>query len=299
MNVIARTERSQINRRRETAWSIRLLRSGAQGLRYIVVVMIGFVMLFPLYWMFITALRPLSEVYIYPPMWIPSAINLGNIPKAWTAPDANFNLFLFNTVLITILSVIGNLVSSAMVAFGFARLRSRYRDVLFMLVLATMMIPGQVTLIPTYALFTAVGWVNTFAPLIVPQFFGAAFYIFLLRQFIMTIPVELDDAAKIDGCTPLGIFFRMIVPLCKPAFAAVAIFSFQSHWNDFMGPLIYLSDPKLFTVALGIRLFVQKYTTDYQGMMVVSSLMILPMIVVFFLAQKHFIQGIALTGIKG
>lgn len=267
------------------------------ALRYVLITAGAVILLFPLYWLVITALRPADEVYIYPPQWLPSAIYFSNITDAWT--KLPFNVFLRNSVLVTTVALVGNVISSSIIAFGFARLRSRFRDPLFVLVLSMMMVPSHVTLIPTYALFSMIGWVNTLLPLIVPQFFGTPFYIFLLRQFFMTIPYEIDDAAKIDGCTPLGIFWRMILPLSFPALAAVTIFSFQSHWNDFLGPLIYLSEPRLFTMALGVRLFVFQHYTDYQGMMAVSALMMLPIMVVFFFAQKQFIQGVTLTGIKG
>ncbi|HEV8636881.1 MAG TPA: carbohydrate ABC transporter permease [Chloroflexota bacterium] len=266
-------------------------------LRHLVIGLGALVLMFPLYWMVLTALRPAEEAYVYPPQWIPSALYPEQFLTAWT--KLPFDVFLRNSVVITVLSLIGNVASSSIVAFGFARLRSRWRDPLFVVVLSMMMVPSHVTLIPTYALFAQLGWVNTLLPLIVPSFFGTPFYIFLLRQFFMTIPHEIDDAAKIDGCSPLDIFWRMIVPLSFPAMAAVAIFSFQTHWNDFLHPLIYLAEPRLFTMALGVRLFVFQHYTDYQGMMAVSALMTLPIMAVFLVAQKHFIRGVTLTGLKG
>lgn len=271
--------------------------SAALVVRYLLISLGALVLIFPLYWLLVTALRPADEVYLFPPQWLPSSIHPENLLRAWTS--LSFETFLWNSVIVTGLGVIGNVVSSSMVAFAFARLRSRFREPLFILVLCTMMVPYHVTLIPTYALFAKLGWVNTLLPLIVPHFFGWPFFIFLLRQFFMTIPFEIDDAAKIDGCSPAGIFVRIILPLSMPALAAVTIFSFQMHWNDFLGPLIYLSERRLFTMALGVRLFAFQHYTDYQGMMAVSGLMMLPILIVFFLAQKHFIQGVTLTGLKG
>jgi ABC-type glycerol-3-phosphate transport system permease component len=272
---------------------------GVTALRHTVISVGALILMFPLYWMVLTAIRPPAESYQFPPRWTPNlaTIDFGNFVTAWT--KLPFDVFLTNSLMITLASLVGNLASSSLVAFGFARLRARGRDQLFVLVLSMMMVPQHVTLIPQYVLFSNLGWVNTFAPLIVPAFFGTPFYIFLLRQFFMTIPHELDDAAKIDGCSPLGIFWRIILPLSFPAMAAVAIFSFQAHWNDFLGPLIYLAEPRLFTMALGVRLFVFQYYVDFQGMMAVATLMTLPIMAIFVIAQKQFIQGVTLTGIKG
>jgi ABC-type glycerol-3-phosphate transport system permease component len=272
-------------------------RASLVWLRHLVIAFGAVVLMFPLYWMVLTAIRPADEAYVYPPQLVPGALYPGQFVDAWT--KLPFDVFLLNSVIVTGLNLVGNLASSSIVAFGFARLRSRWRDPLFVVVLSMMMVPQHVTLIPTYALFAQLGWVNTFLPLVVPGFLGVPFYIFLLRQFFMTIPYEIDDAAKIDGCSPLGIFWRMILPLSFPALAAVAIFSFQSHWNDFLLPLIYLAEPRLFTMALGVRLFVFQHYVDYQGMMAVATLMTLPIMAVFLVAQKRFIQGVTLTGLKG
>ncbi len=196
--------------------------------------------------------------------------------------------------------MVGTLLSSSIVAYGFARLRARGRDVLFMILLSTMMIPPQVTMIPVFALFKLLNWTDTFKPLIIPNFFGGAFFIFLLRQFYMTIPIELDDAAKIDGCSYLGIFSRIILPLTKPALATVAIFSFMWSWNDFMDPLIYLNSRDKLTLTLALNRFTGMYGMTAWNLLMAASLVVaLPCFVLFFFAQRYFIQGIVVTGLKG
>jgi len=196
--------------------------------------------------------------------------------------------------------MVGTLLSSSIVAYGFARLRARGRDVLFMILLSTMMIPPQVTMIPVFALFKLLNWTDTFKPLIIPNFFGGAFFIFLLRQFYMTIPIELDDAAKIDGCSYLSIFSRIILPLTKPALATVAIFSFMWSWNDFMDPLIYLNSRDKLTLTLALNRFTGMYGMTAWNLLMAASLVVaLPCFVLFFFAQRYFIQGIVVTGLKG
>jgi ABC-type glycerol-3-phosphate transport system permease component len=191
------------------------------------------------------------------------------------------------------------MLSCTLVAFAFARLQYPSRDFWFVVLLSTMMLPTHVTIIPHFVLFRILGWLNTFKPLIVPAFFGSAFYIFLLRQFFLTIPQELDDAATVDGCGIFRIYWQIILPLAKPALATVAVFSFISHWNDFLGPLIYLTSPEKMTIAVGLRLFRSQYSTEMHLLMAASTVAVLPILVIFFVAQKYFIQGIALTGLKG
>jgi ABC-type glycerol-3-phosphate transport system permease component len=185
------------------------------------------------------------------------------------------------------------------VAYGFARLRFPGRDTLFILVLATMMIPFQVTLIPQFLIFAYIHWINSFKPLIIPSFFGAAFNIFLIRQFIMSIPHDLDDAAQIDGCGYFRIYWQIILPLCRPALATVAIFSFMYHWNDFLGPLIYLDSADKRTLSLGLSMFSGYYSVDWNYMMAVSLLVLLPCLLIFFFTQKYFIRGVVISGLKG
>ena len=264
---------------------------------YVVVIAGSFVFSLPFLWMVRTSIMPPWQVNIFPPQWIPAELHWAN----WKRPFEVLSLTLYfkNTMIITFLSILGTLVSNLPVAYGFARLRFRGRDILFMVVLSTMMLPGQVTMIPRYVLFSRLGWINTFNPLVVPEFFGSAFTIFLLRQFFMTIPLELDDAARIDGCGIFGIFLRIILPLSAPALGIVAIMTFTGSWNNFMGPLLYLWDQKMFPIALGLRLFQSRFSVEMEALMAATIIALIPVLVVFFFAQKYFIQGIVITGVKG
>jgi len=254
----------------------------------------------PLIWMFATSLRPESEVYSYPPKILPDYFLWRNYPRAWTS-ILPFTRFLINTLTITIGNVLGNLVSCSLAAFAFARLKARGRSLLFGLLLATMMLPYEVTMIPQFILFVRYfNWGNTYKPLMIPAWFGWPFGIFLLRQFMMTIPEELDDAARIDGASTYRIFLQIVMPLVKPALATIAIFAFVGNWNNFLAPLIYLSDMNKNTMALGLRLFRDQYATYNQHyVMAISVINVAPILILFFFAQKLFIQGVTLTGIKG
>ncbi len=211
----------------------------------------------------------------------------------------DFWRYLKNTVSIVLLSIFGTLFSCSLVAYGFARLSFPGRDVLFGILLATMMLPAQVTMVPQFLVFRGLGLYNTLAPLWMPSFLGSAFFIFMLRQFMKTIPKDIEDAAKIDGCGYFGIYWRIMLPLIKPALAAVAIFTFMGAWNNFMGPLIYLNDERLYPLSLGIYQFRMEHGSEYSMMMAASTLMMLPVLTVFFFAQRYFIQGVTLTGVKG
>lgn len=264
-----------------------------------IVLLIGMVpMLFPFLWMLSTALKSLDQIYAYPPVWVPQPLRWGNFPEALTTLP--FPLFLRNTLLIAVGVITGEIISNTLVAYGFARLRFPGRDILFIMVIATTMIPWMVTLVPVFLLFHRLGWVNTFLPLIVPAYFGSPFYIFLLRQFFRTIPPELSDAAKIDGCNELVIFTRIILPLSGPVLAAVVIFAFQGVWNDFMRPLIFLNDMNLKTLALGLHDFkaLEGMGTKWNLLMAASTLMVLPVVLLFASSQRYFIQGVTMSGIK-
>jgi multiple sugar transport system permease protein len=196
--------------------------------------------------------------------------------------------------------MVGQTLTATLVAYGFARFRFPFKNFFFMLVLSTLMVPWEVTIVPSFLLFKLLGWLDTLAPLIVPHWFGGGpFFIFLLRQFFLTLPRDLDDAARIDGCTTWGILYRILLPLSKPALAAVAIFAFIRNWNNFLYPLIYLNDMEKYTLQLGLNMYRGQYYTEFHLMMAVALLVLVPVIVVFFVAQKYFIQGIALTGLKG
>ncbi|MBK8797044.1 MAG: carbohydrate ABC transporter permease [Anaerolineales bacterium] len=261
------------------------------------VLLFGVVFMFiPLVWTLSTSLKSPGEVYIFPPTWIPKEILWSNYYRAVTAIP--FFLYLWNTVLITALSIVGKVASITLVAFAFARLRWWGRDFMFLVMLATMMLPPHITLIPQFIMFKWWGWLDTFLPLIVPAFFGGPYLTFLVRQYLLAIPRELDDAARIDGCSDFGLYWRIIMPLAKPAVLIVVIFVFNGAWNEFLLPLIYLHNPDLFTLALGLRMFQGEASTSWNLLMAASLLSMLPVVILFFTTQRYFIQGIVFTGVK-
>lgn len=251
----------------------------------------------PFIWMVSSSLKPQAQLVAFPPIWIPDPILWQNYPKALTALP--FARFIANTLIIAVGATLGTLVSSSMGAYAFARLRWRFRDTVFFLLLLTIMLPGQITMIPRFVLFSKLGWVNTYLPLIVPAWFANPFFVFLIRQFFMGLPPELDDAARIDGAGVFGIYWRIMLPLSKPVLATVALFSVQHHWNAFIGPLIYLHDLEKFTAAIGLRYFVTDTQVYYSLQMAASAAFTIPIIVLFFVGQRYFIQGIVFTGVKG
>jgi len=224
-------------------------------------------------------------------------VKWSNYPEALTyIPFLRYTL---NTLIICALTVLGAVFSNSLVAYSFGRIRWPGRDILFVVLLSTMMIPAQVTMIPVFTIFKSLGWVNTIKPLVVPAFLGNAFFIFMLRQFYRSIPQELSEAAKLDGCSELDTYWRVILPLAKPALAMVALFTFIGAWNDFMGALIYLNDDLKYTLSLGLQQFVSQHGPEWSLLMAASTVMTLPIVALFFLTQKTFIEGITLTGIKG
>jgi len=267
-----------------------------QIISHIVLASLGVVFVLPLFWMISTSLKPPRQIFTFPPVWIPHPLMWSTYLEALNFVP--FFLYLKNTLTICISTVIGVLLSCSLVAYGFSRVQWPERNIVFIILLATMMIPYQVTLIPMYIVFNKLGWINTFKPLIVPFFFGTPFYIFLLRQFFMTIPMELSDAAKIDGCSEFRIYWQVILPLTIPALAVVALFQFIGVWNDFLGPLIYLRDQSKFTLSLGLQQFQSGYHTEWAMLMAAATMVTMPIIVLFFFTQKTFLQGISLTGIK-
>lgn len=255
----------------------------------------------PFYWMVISSLKELNEVFEWPVVWFPKRLLWRNYIEAWEI--APFDRYYRNTIYMTAMRLIGTLLSCTAVAYAFARLRTPLKGALFTCLLSTLMLPHQVTLIPTFVIWYKLGALDTYWPLILPSFFGSAYHIFLLRQFFLTIPGQLGEAAKIDGASEWGILWRIYLPLSKPALAVVAIFTFQWSWGDFFSPLIYLTDVKKMPISYGIFLF--RGEAQYGGIaywhyiMAMSVIMILPPIILFFTAQKFFIQGIVMTGIKG
>jgi len=271
-----------------------------------VLIMLCLPFIMPLVWMVSTSLKSDSQIYVKEgeaavafsvKNLVPSPVKWSNYPAALkTVP---FAVYLRNTLFLCALTVIGAVASSAIVAYGFARMRFAGRDALFYVMLATMALPAAVTMVPTFALFRWLGWYGTFLPMIVPSFCGSAFYIFLLRQFFGTIPEELSEAARIDGASEWRIFVRVMLPLAKPALATCALFQFLGTWNDFFGPLIYINDPSKYTLAYGLQQFLSNYGSMWAQLMAGACIFTIPIIVLFFFAQKTFIQGIATTGTKG
>jgi multiple sugar transport system permease protein len=268
-----------------------------QSIAYVLCTALALVFVFPLYWMVATALKTDAEIFLFPPTWFPHTPQWQNFLASTTYIP--FWLYIRNTLIVSGLTIIGTVVSCALIAYGFARVRWPGRDIVFLGYLSTIMLPAQVTMIPLYIIFRDLGWIGTYLPLVIPAFFGNALYVFLLRQFFMTIPNELSDAARIDGASELGIFGRIMVPLLKPALATVALFTFVATYRDFLGPLIYLTDQQQWTISLGLKMFQNMYGAQWQLMMAASALTMIPTVVLFFLTQRTFIEGIALTGIKG
>ncbi len=276
-----------------------LLRRGLwQVIIYVILSALALIMALPFFWMLSTAMKQPGTAYAYPPQLIPYSLTLSNFEAVFRLIP--FTMFLRNSIVVTGLALTGEVLSASFVAYGFSRFRFPGRNMLFVLVLATMMIPYPVTIIPAFILFKALGWVNTFLPLVVPAFLGPPFSVFLFRQFFLTINRELFDAAKIDGATEFRIYWQIVLPLSRPALATVAVFSFVFNWNDFMGPLVYLSDQEAYTLALGINFLraARGQSTDIVIQMAGTTLFLLPCVVFFFLAQRYFVRGIVTTGLR-
>ncbi|OUC04889.1 hypothetical protein RY27_30625 [Litorilinea aerophila] len=270
------------------------------GFLYLLLIVIALISLVPLWWMVSTSLKTKPEVYIFPPLLWPKVAQWHNYLDAWYYPNMKFTRWTLNTLFITVTVLAGVLTTSSLCAYGFARIRFPGRNFWFILTLSSVMLPPQVTLIPLYILFYRIGWLDTFLPLTVPAWFGGgAINIFLIRQFFLGIPIELEDAARIDGANRLQIWWYIFLPLSLPALTTVAIFTFQRTWDDFYGPLIYLSSADNYTLALGMNLFRGNYTEETHYMMAIAFLMTIPMILLFFFAQRYYIRGVVLSGMKG
>ena len=267
------------------------------SLAYLFITLGALTMVIPFLWMISTALKEPGQIFSMPPVLIPKPIVRTNFVRAWSSLP--FGLFSMNSFKVSILGTVGTLVSCSWAAYAFARLRFPFKNVLFTLILATMMIPGQITMIPVFVIMKYLGWYDTHFPLWVPHFFGSAFGTFLLRQFFMALPAELDDAAKIDGCNPLQIYYKIFLPLSKPALATLGVLTFLSSWNSLLGPVIYLKTIEKFTLMIGLAFFQGQYYTDYSLLMSGSLISLIPIVLLYIVAQKYFVQGIALTGIKG
>lgn len=291
--------RSVVSVRTRRQWDILVWRYLGRALTYSVILFVGAFVTIPFAWMLSASLKDESQIFASPPIWIPSPVHWQNYPEAlWLLP---FHLFLKNTSVVTAATMVGDILTCSLVAYGFARLRFPGRNVVFMMVLATILLPVYVVIIPRFILFKELGWTNTLLPLIVPSMFGgSAFFIFLFRQFFLTIPFELEDAARIDGAGTFTCYSRIILPMSKPVLGAVAIFSFVFHWNDFFGPLIFLNTMENYTLALGLNMLrVSQGGMRWNYLMAVSCALLLPCLLLFFFFQRIFIQGVVFTGVKG
>lgn len=276
--------------------SIKIIRRIQVVLTYTVLLLGAFVLMVPFFWMITTSLKTLDEVQTWPVIWIPGHWMFSNyIDVFYQIPFARF---LSNSVILSVGGIIGSLVSSSIAGFGFARLRFPGRNILFFTMLTTLMLPAWVVIVPHFIMFSAVGWLDTFLPIIVPSFFGNAFYIFLFRQYFMGVPRELEDAARIDGCNTFQIFTQIFLPMSKPIVATVAIFAFFYYWNDLLYPLVYLRSQSNFPVSLGMRMFQSAHAiVDYPRLMATAMMTLLPCIILFFSFQRLYIQGVVMTGV--
>jgi ABC-type glycerol-3-phosphate transport system permease component len=288
---------SHVSAKSESVGALRLRRFARTAVLYLLLIVGAVVMLVPLVWLLSSSLKDEGKIFLYPPQWIPDPWRWENYDRVFERVP--FWRFYRNSVFVTAMTTVGQVVSASIVAFGFARLRFPGRDVLFIVLLATVMIPYHVTLIPTFVLYRELGWLDTYLPLIVPTWLGGSpFYIFLLRQFYLRLSLELDDAARVDGAGPWRIYKDVVLPQSKPALGVVAVFAFLTHWNDFFGPLIYLSTTEKFTLPLGINYFRGVEQTQWHLLMAASVMTAIPCVVLYFVAQRYFIQGIVFTGIK-
>ena len=273
-------------------------RGGARNVvAHILLIALSIAFVFPFIWMLATSLKTMANAASLNLSIIPDPVVWENYIEIFTT--ATFGRYIANTVFLSILAMVGQVFSSSVVAYSLSHIRWWGRRIIFMIVIATMLIPYQVTMVPVYIIFRNLGMLGSYWPLIIPNFTAGAFYVFLMRQFFMTIPNSLVDASKIDGASHFTIYSKIMVPLTKPALTTIAVFSFINCWSDFIGPLIYISDTKMYTISLGLQSFIGKYSIKWNLIMAASAVTVVPMIVLFFVAQKQFIEGITTTGIKG
>jgi len=300
---IAAPRQTLRNQEIRTRWLI------GRGLIYAALVAMSIVYFLPMWWMVITSVKTLKETFSFPPTFFPRTFSMEGYAHAWEYMD--WPQHFLNTMTIVVGTLVGILLTSTLCAYGFARLRFPGRNTVFVIMLASMMLPSQVTIIPTYILFRELRWLDSFKPLIVPAWFGGgAFNIFLIRQFFTSVPIDLEDAARIDGSSRLGIWWRIMLPLSKPALTAVTVFVIQGQWNDFFGPLIYLNSKSKLTLALALNTFqtiagsaaanvAYQDISLYTALMAAATVVTMPMVILFISAQRYFVQGIQMTGIKG
>jgi ABC-type glycerol-3-phosphate transport system permease component len=304
--VIVDADKKQSGKRPDRVWNT---------LNIIALVVMALVMLLPFVWLVSSSLKGQVEIFQYPPQWIPNPFHWDNYPNALTAKP--FDLYLLNTLKIVFLNVIAVVFSSSLCAYGFARIKFWGRDFWFSIVMATLFLPYAILIVPQFIIFSKLpvpqidfpllgittqsrNWIDTFLPLTIPYFFGGgAFNIFLLRQFFRTVPEELADAARIDGCTEFGIYWRIMMPLARPALITVGIFTFLNAWNDLLGPVIYLRSPNNFTVAVGLASFRSLQSSRWDLQLAAATALIIPVLILFFFAQRYFIKGVVMSGLKG
>ncbi len=296
MKIDAQSLSIQQQLRRSTARR-RALRLAGRAVVYALMTILALLFMLPIFWMASTSLKLPQEIFAWPPEWIPSSPQWGNYAEAFGKyPLARYML---NSAILVVANIIGGLISVPIIAYGFARFEFPFKHVLFLLMLSTMMVPGHIKLIPLFWLYQKLGLIDTYWPLILPSFFGNPFFIFLMTQFIRTIPRELDDAARIDGAGAWGILFRIIIPLCRPALTVVVVFTFVWVWNDFLEPIIFLRDWDSYPISVGLAFFQGRYSVEWHLFMGATLVSILPILVLYFFAQRHLIGGLASIGIKG
>lgn len=262
--------------------------------------LVGFVMLYPVLWLISSSFKPNGDIFTTATTLIPKNFTIEHYIVGWKGFGGyTFGKFFSNSLFVALLSSAGMVISSAFVAFGLARIKFKGRNFWFVMMIITMMLPGQVMMIPRFVLFNSMGWVGTFLPMIVPSFFAGGFNIFLIMQFIRGIPRDMDEAAKIDGCSWYGVFFRIIVPMIVPALVTVGVLTFMGSWEDFMGALLYLNKPAMYTVAYALKMFNDSSSTDFGATFAMSALSLVPVMVLFFFFQKNLVEGISIQGLKG
>lgn len=277
--------------------SIRLRKTALSSVMHIVLLALAAVCLIPFIWMISTSLKTKAGMWEYPPQWIPPHPLWHNYVDAFKF--APFGQYIANTLTLEVLTIAGQVISCTLIAYGFSRFRFRGRELLFFIMLATMLIPEQVVMIPTFLMYSKLDWVDTYLPLVVPAYFGNAFYVFLMRQFLLTIPKDLDEAAKIDGANEFQILWKVLVPILRPSLTIIIVYTFTGVYNDFLAPLIYLNSPEKFTLAVGLANFVSSRGTDWNLLMAASTVVLMPLLIIYYFAQRNLIGGIASLGIKG
>lgn len=290
------TEKNVTDRSRKKYRSIAQGRRESKIASYVLLALLAIVFMFPFVWLVFTSFKSESEVITFPPKVFPEIWKFSNYPEVFKLID--FGQYYLNSIFVSLIGVFGTVLSSTIVAFGFARLKGAGSSIWFALLLATMMLPSQVTMIPVYLIYSKLGLINTFVPLTLGTFFGSAYYIFLQRQFFLTIPVSLEESARLDGANTFQIFTKIMLPLSVPSVITVSLLTFMGFWNDFMNPLIYLNDQSKYTLALGIMQLQGSHVVAWGPLMAASVMVIVPVILIFFVGQKYFIQGIATTGSK-